>query len=229
MVERIEITPKLDPNVSYSIDYFERWERLFRDVDFRGEITLEIGAGQSDITAWFRERGALAFAIDPAYDSPRELDQAVNDYLNREILSNYPEEYKKLQKARERFRLDKENNPEYYMPDKSTALPFEDNTVDMVYSGFCICPVVSRNSEELEQSMSEIIRVLKPEGIAIIFPFDNYECKSAEERSRQTHNLNRTLFMLEKEGHSLNLIEAPCKSLETTNASRGMLFIQKAK
>lgn len=192
---------RLDPNIKYTVEDFERWERFFPE-NLRGLKVLEIGAGQSNVVASLRKRGAEAVAIDPAYLFPVEHDSRTEAYLNEEILTRDKEWYRLLQEARKGFKEDKVKTPGSYVPAEAESLPFKPYTFDFVLSNFCICPVLSLNFNQLEKSMSEALRVLKPGGLLTVFPFDNHEDiyeKKFQQADKHLRNLNRMLKALKDE------------------------------
>lgn len=221
--------PHLNPDIDYTAGTYRLLLSLFDQSNFtlRGRTTLDIGGGQSDISAILRSRGTKAVVIDPAYAFPEELEQATDATLKRagSLVA--------FEGIRARFRKDQAENPGYYLPAISTHLPFNENSIDLIYSEQTLCPVVSKDFETLEASFREIIRVLKPEGIAIIFPFDHYEQLARKQESEaqiQKNNLAKILERLDKIANVHYWVhEIPFLHTKSNNPlrTRKMLTIQK--
>lgn len=71
-----------------------------------------------------------------------------------------------LEKGREKIKKRKIDNIITLNYGDSEDLPFEDNTMDAITVGFGV-----RNFENLEKGLSEMLRVLKPGGVAAILEF----------------------------------------------------------
>ena len=145
--------------------------------DLNGFTYLEIGAGQNDIAATLRGRGARVTAVDPEYANPQKLDQRVSDWVAQHD-NNVPQEVlDELSRGRQRFRDDFQKHRGDYIAAFSTNLSsVPDGSVDLALSHFCISPVVSPRSKDLVRSLEQLIRKLKPGvGVAKIYPFDHLE------------------------------------------------------
>lgn len=224
----------LDPKIKYTVTSFEKSSFLFdilQLTDFRGLNFLEIGAGQSDIVAQLRARGAVPYAVDPGYGKPEVLDRMVDKYLAEEILPQDQEWFDHLQTSRRRFRRDFANFRKYYKDGYSTELPFPKNSFDLVVSSFCICPVVSPNLPDLLQSIKEVIRVLKPGKIAEICPFDNHEDLNEgdlEKAERHGANLLRVKEYLVSSNQRYMDYDLQYNDNSGPLSTRKLLVIQKA-
>lgn len=194
-------------DIDYTIARYEPWSNIFDPFAKPGKYTLDIGAGQSDIAAIFRERGAIAFAVDPAYLYLEKLDEQTSRTFEKDDNEEpFGEQYhRKFEEAREKFRRDHEENSGFYIPASAENLPLKSNSFDLVFSGQCISTILSRDYEKLEKSVKEVRRVLKPTsftgqgGLAVIFPFDHYEqiWRNQEEEARiQQENLEQVLRKL---------------------------------
>ena len=184
--------PHLDPEADYTAGSYKTliWLLDQAHSDLNGRTTLDIGGGQSDITATLRAREARALAIDPAYAFLDELEEATTATLTPEGKTE----------TRSKFKQDQAKNPGMYIPAVSTHLPFRANTFDLVYSEQCICPMISRDYQALKRSMLEVVRVLRVDGVAIIFPFDNHEeLAKGDKRGAQIQkeNLEKALKKLD--------------------------------
>lgn len=110
-----------------------------------GKTILEIGSGAGSHSALFAKYGALVTAVDLSLDRVRATARKF------ELLGE-------LAKGCVALEADAEN------------LPFEDSSFDIVYSNG-----VLHHSPDTERAISEVYRVLKPEGRAIVMLY----CKSS--------------------------------------------------
>lgn len=169
-----EGTPRLDEALRYTIYSYKFYEPVFAEIlpeDTRGLRFLEIGAGQNNTPAVLREKGIDAFAIDPGYRLPQQLDQLID----RDLL-DVPAEYRNYwNEIRRRFREDREANPDRYLPAVAQYLPFRPESFDIILSSHCICPILSHQEGELIKALKEIQRVLAPGGTILIYPYDIQE------------------------------------------------------
>lgn len=216
----------LNRNIDYTLYPFEHLDPLYSfPRNASGLTTLDIGAGQNATSAILRERGANAFAVDPGYDFPEELQELIDSHHSED--SKTAEWYVK---TRERFQQDFQQFREYYKAAKSLSLPFKSNTFDLIYSNYCICPVISKDTSALSGSIREILRTLKPFGIAKIFPFDNAEdIRDGNTLLAQGHqsNLDGIIRLLDRSPHGFEL-RAYSFSGENRIPVRNMLIIEKS-
>lgn len=160
--------------MEYTVGCYDAVKELFEKFELRGKRILDIGAGQSNITAHLRENGAESFAIDLAYISLDKLDRATTHAMCEAVKSGrLDSKYCYIfEKARDEFRRDQMKNSHCYISANATHLPFEANSMDLMYSGSCISTVLNENLNELNEAMNEVVRVLRPRGTAIIVPYD---------------------------------------------------------
>lgn len=233
MPERQQTEPKLAQDILCTLDSFENWEILLHFLhEIKGTHFLEIGASKSSISAGLRKYAYEAFAIDPAYGYPREHDRKVNHWI-RQIARENREWANKLKRARQKFKMDRRENPGFYIPAISTHLPFKSASMDLILTEHCVGTIIAVNYKDLKQSVSEIIRVLKPSGTVIIYPFDNFEfliedkqIEAALLEKNQQQLLDEP--MLRRHNFSIQDTEAP-ESLKPLTSVRKTLIIRKIK
>ncbi len=144
--------------------------------------------------------------------------------LGTEILPKGSQRYQELQKARATFKKDLEENPGYYIPAVSANLPFKSNYFDLILSHNCVGTLVAVDFQELEQSAAEIIRVLKPHGAAIIYPFDNrgfLDINQPREAWQLAANQQKLLRRLKRASHHYSIQGGhPFRRVTTDNKNR---------
>lgn len=118
--------------------------------DVRGLKIMGIGEGISSVTKELCDLGAEAFAIDCRYDNENRLKKSLHQYGASEDIQ-------------EAFFQDFRVHPERYIPALVGAhkLPFEDNSIDFVYSSKCLTTILLEDLEVFTSAFREIVRVLK--------------------------------------------------------------------
>ena len=129
------------------------------------------------------DEGADAYAIDPLYANHSELDKRRRKHFLLEILAIRPELRGKISADDPQLIYGLENDPStihfkdslrkypgHYIPASAHALPFDDNSFDIVTSSYTIFGVTSINMGLLEQSFDEALRVVKPGGSLQLIP-----------------------------------------------------------
>ena len=126
----------------YRYGYYAPWlPRVMGFADAEGKQLLEIGVGQGTDLAMFAKNGALCTAVD--------LTE------------------RHLELAQERFTL--ANLEGRFMRGDAEALPFDDESFDIVYSYGVI-----HHTPDITAAISEIHRVLKPGGEARVMIYAKY-------------------------------------------------------
>ena len=160
----------------------EEWQRTFqaaliREEEVAGLKILDVGGGASDFTARLLELGADAYAIDPKYARMSLLKEHVrknNSYYNTELLAV---DFKTLNKALERFKQSSMTHRDRYKAAFASAIPFPDNTFDIVFSQFAILGYLNVDISVLQAAAEECLRVTKPSGTVRLFPFKEKQLK----------------------------------------------------
>lgn len=139
------------------------WETNVRFLKLPQDVTslriLDVGAGGSDLTAKFLADGADAYAVDTLYGAPQAFKVAVDASMegwkySRVILS-------RRQAALRAFQESRSLSTERYKAASAVALPFEDNSFDIVLSLKSILPYCAYDLEILAKVVNELIRVTK--------------------------------------------------------------------
>jgi SAM-dependent methyltransferase len=131
-------------------DFIRGWnkERLFELVDLTGKTVLDVGAGSGRLAFAAAEKAAWVYASEPV----GTLREFMRDKIAREGIKNV--------RVLDGF---------------VTALPFSDNTFDIVMSGHVL-------GDNWESEIAEITRVCKPGGWLLDCPGDSvWDMKPDEE------------------------------------------------
>lgn len=140
---------------------FEGLSDLFKfPEDVRGLRILDIGGGASDATARLLALGADAYAIDPRYENPRRVLRDVETYLNYSNESRLDKDVNHQTMAV--FRASIREHPKRYINGGVGSLPFDDSSVDFIYSHLALGELLTRNVMVLKRGLAECFRVLKP-------------------------------------------------------------------
>jgi SAM-dependent methyltransferase len=160
-----------------------------------GRKTLDIGGGGSDVTAMLFARGYDAYALDPRYKSRSDTKGRARNFL-RTYLKQRPQDLNRQQHVRmqeealERFVESFQENPDRYIAGFATDLSrFPDETFDYIVSVNSITEYLDIYAETLLASVSEAIRVTKPEGIIQIYPFNDAFTEAENPRIRLMHQI----------------------------------------
>lgn len=134
--------------------------------DVRGLTIVDIGAGASSSVAELNRRGAVATAIDPAYARVNRLVRSVQKYLKPDQVGN-PSKFRRQTASLQEFEKDFQRNRDRYLAGFAGELPFNDNSIDIVYSQLAVSFFLGGDRDVLTRAVNEALRVLKPaeEGI----------------------------------------------------------------
>lgn len=153
------------------------WAYLSRIIDFpaRPSAVLDIGGGGSDVTDVLLKRGYRAFAIDPRYIDPSLIEEKVREsYTKRDPNSPLRQYWNQLTREQDQalvvFNHSVRQNPSNYIPATATALPFKDETFDLVFSVNAVTEYLDLNKHLLQTTVSECLRVTKPSGRIELHP-----------------------------------------------------------
>lgn len=131
--------------ISESHQAFKRKQiELDTGITLKGKKLLEVGSGVGDFVAQANFNGVDAYGIEPYNGAFEDLE---------ELVSRFSEAHNIGQKVKRAV---------------GEAIPFEDNTFDVVYSYYAF-----EHVEDPQKVLSESLRVLKPGGI-LYFVFPNY-------------------------------------------------------
>lgn len=130
--------------------------------DVKGLRIVDVGAGASDAVAGLNEDGAEAFGVDPGFDNSRKLARSAEQYLRANSSPRDREYFEPRWEALQKFLQDVRRNRNKYLVGYAGSLPFEDSSVDIVYSLLAVSFFLSMDRALLLQAVQEGLRVLKP-------------------------------------------------------------------
>lgn len=155
-------------------------------IDFPAKLTgirvLDIGAGESDCTAWLNKQGASAYAIDPRYRDVRLLRHDTDITLLpkfQKCASRYGTAVaenlrRSIERTRGIFMSDMNLHPNYYIAALAGSLPFSDESFDFIYSIDCITKGLDEDETIFRQAINEALRVLRRDGTLQLHPYLGY-------------------------------------------------------
>ena len=140
------------------------------ELDEPGRLILDVGSGMQGLARAVRSQKlrSTIVSIEPRVSYP-ERDPLVKEYWQRSRLPNWDPEKVERDARLQQWALS------LLHPDRNTVaayshrLPFADGTFDNVYASWSV-PHHLRSSDEVAPAMSDMLRVLKPGGIARIAP-----------------------------------------------------------
>ncbi len=137
--------PVTGNSAAYLLPYYEM--RFVQDAT--GERILDVCAGGSDLTAALLSMGADAYALDFGY---------YDKHTHKKILSEGNRPPNLI------FLTSLDEHPQRYIGASATDLPFPDGSFDRVMSFYGIFGVMDEETDLLNESMIEALRVLKKGG-----------------------------------------------------------------
>ena len=145
----------------------------------RGERILDVGSGACDCVYWLNSEGAEAYGVDVRYVDLDILrnDMEISFERSRKKLGNKGTESERLaycmsmQQSKRNFMDDIRLNPTHYYAALAGYLPFATNTFDFVFSINCITHGMDQDTDVLNATVLESLRVLRHDGELQLYPF----------------------------------------------------------
>jgi len=128
--------------------------------DLRGKKILDIGSGLNQLANELKPLGIDIISLDPFYGLSREEREAI-------YKSGYEDGPEKLKELLDQ--LESENSSSSLVAGRSEALPFDDESFDLIISHYG-SPFYAEDGEKVEKFFSEQSRVLKSGGEARVYP-----------------------------------------------------------
>jgi SAM-dependent methyltransferase len=129
--------------------------------DVAGLRIVDIGSGASNAVARLNERGAIASGVDPGYFRINRLLRSAQREVSKSKQTN-PRRFRADIAALEEFERDQRINGDRYIAGYAGELPFDDNSIDIVYSQLAISVFLADDREVMFKAVDEALRVLKP-------------------------------------------------------------------
>lgn len=139
--------------------------------NYSGKKILDVCTGVSDFVAKLLKKGADAYALDLGYENMGEFLRGVSQRGGWPINSSFADSLRQ--------------NPERYIAGSAHKLPFDSNSFDAVTSHYGIFGVMDLDKDLLEQSVNEAVRVLKPNGILKIGPFQGGQLSDLQKANQR--------------------------------------------
>lgn len=142
----------------------------FTEASFRNKSVLDVGAGASGFVPHLLSRGVDAYALDPKFVPGRYMDLVADVrayHTSRAGLVGTPPIMEMTLSA---FTESVAQHPDRYVYGYASKLPWPDNRFDVVVSSQLHIKYLIAKPEVFNQSMRELVRVLKPGGMLKISP-----------------------------------------------------------
>lgn len=160
---------------------WQEYLMVFDLIPTPGSKVLDVGGGGSNITAWLLSQGVDAYAVDPLYKARSQVRAKVKQSMDRlrEEYRGKPDWQSTMRKLQERersleeFAASAKQNPDRYVTGFATSLKFPDDHFDTVISFNCVTQFLDMDELLLTQSVQEMVRVVKPGGKVLLYPFND--------------------------------------------------------
>lgn len=151
------------------------WIRLYMKLpnEVNGKKIVDVCAGASNLVAQLLDEGADAHAIDRAFKRDT-FDEDAREALEGAISYSSPAFYAPMRILGEEtlteFSESRMAHPDAYHDDYMTQLPFDDESVDFLYSCNGIASLDLDSPELMLAGINEALRVIKKDGTIVIGP-----------------------------------------------------------
>ncbi|MDP2934639.1 MAG: class I SAM-dependent methyltransferase, partial [bacterium] len=184
----MEKEPKFDIKKTYMsdrsvFDYMDKLEVSEEELDDPDALIIDLGSGtKQNLSREAREFGLKSkiISIDPrlGLDAKEDLE---------------------LPLSSKRDRKQGRANPEpYTLAGLGQALPIKNESVHRIFALYSV-PYYLENQDEIEDNLSEMIRVLKPGGVIRIFPIMQNQLSQVEDFLKKQKNI-KSSFSLKESG-----------------------------
>lgn len=162
----------------------------------RGLRVLDVGAGASNTTAHLLSQGVDSYALDPHYNKRASvLEDLTKPSVEHLIRHGNPRQARAERIAMAEFLRSYRRFRERYIPASATAMPFEDDYFDIVFSVRTLSGYLDFDVLTFLKAMRECLRVTKSNGKIVLYPFETYtqhpdpNIRSRELAREQSHGI----------------------------------------
>lgn len=155
--------------------------------ELKGVKIADLGAGCSDLTPELLSQGADAYAVDRIYTSPKDIEEHMRRALGIMMRSYQGADRntanrianKSYDRFKNSYNRDRKSPNRRYIQASLSNLPFHEGSMDFSVSSFGIGDL----AEDLPiflRSVSEALRILKPGGEFVMFPFHGVQSQFSQ-------------------------------------------------
>lgn len=167
--------------------------------DVGGLTIVDIGSGASTATLELQRQGANAIAVDYRYENLKEVKRSIDRHLSNATSQadrrtmEVREYNRKARNSMRAFFHAHEEREMQLVTASAGNLPFQDESVDFVFSIQCISHFLIYDRGVFINAVSEVLRVLRPGGELQLHPWISTEYDWDQTKKRNAFELTSYL------------------------------------